>query len=198
MNGDALELVRSVRYLGVILRDDMCIREDIVKCKASFSKQFNSVMSKFGFMPLNVLTFLFKSYCSSFYGMEFWSDFSGSINVFDQLTIFYHKAVKRIAGLPMWESNHLACSMTSLPIFKHYVNLRLVNFLFNVSNSKSPCVAPLKSYFRFDSYFKCNICKIFKDIYDVDDIFDQDIGALRARIDFVQRHEESSINDWSI
>ena len=116
-----LKLVREIKYLGVVLSDNLCINKDIVRCCTSFKKQFHSMIAKFNFMDVNILSFLFTSYCSSMYGAELWSDRMGAGVDFDHFGVIYHRAVKKIAGLNTWDSNHQGCRITSLPIFKHYM-----------------------------------------------------------------------------
>ena len=184
-----LKIVKETKYLGIIISDSMLINKDIVRCCNSFKKQFHSMMARFGFMNMDILTFLFTSYCSSMYGAELWSVRSGSRSDFDHFGVIYHRAVKRIAGLSGWDSNHLACRIASLPIFKHLINKKVLNFYFRILNSNSPCLSGLRNYFRFHSHIKYDLCNIFNDIYLVKDIFNNDLIALQSRIDFVQRNE---------
>ena len=39
-----------------------------------------------------------------------------------------HKAVKRVAGLPNWDSNHLACESVVVNIFRHQQAKLMLNF----------------------------------------------------------------------
>ena len=47
----------------------------------------------------------------------------------------YHKAIKRLAGIHVWESNYAACVKIYANIFGHLLNKRLLKFYFDVINS---------------------------------------------------------------
>ena len=70
-------------------------------------------------MHKNVLYFLFKTYTSSFYGCNLWIDQVINDNKIREISIVYHKAVKKLAGLAPWDSNHEACNTVGVNIFKH-------------------------------------------------------------------------------
>ena len=192
LNGKKLKRVNECRYLGVILSDDMSIEKDIQKCSSTFLKQFNSMYSKFGYLNTNMIRFLFNSYCTSFYGAELWFNKKNAKKEFNRGAISYHKAIKRMANLTPWDSNHEACEKLDLPTFKHMINSKMLKFYMKMLNSKSPCLVNLKSYYRNDAFIKKAICEIFDKEYNIGNIFDNDLMAVNARIEFVQRHEPRS------
>ncbi len=147
---------------------------------------------KFDYVNSDMLSFLFKSYCSSFYGAELWFDKSNAKKEFNRCAIAYHKSIKRIAKQSTWSSNHDSCERLELPIFKHMINAKILNFYMNILNSNSPCLSNLKQYYRSKSFIKTELCRIFVTEYGVADIFDNDLMALNARIGFVQRNEPRS------
>ena len=118
LNGQIIKLVTEFRYLGIILSEDINISSDIDRVSTAFLKQYHSVYAKFYNMSNDVLHFLFRTYTSSFYGVEFWYDSLSNRNI-NKLSITYHKAVKRVARLNVWDSNHLACYVVDVPIFIH-------------------------------------------------------------------------------
>ena len=66
--------MRQCKYLGVILSDDGGIGHDIDRAMNAFLKQFYATYGKFKFCDRNVLCYLFRTYTSSFYGIELWVD----------------------------------------------------------------------------------------------------------------------------
>ena len=61
----------------------------------NFIKRFFVIMhNKFHYLIVECLSFLFKSYCCSFYGCELFT---------------YHKTVKKIANFGVRGCNHEAC-----------------------------------------------------------------------------------------
>ena len=57
--GQQIERVKSFKYLGIILTDDMSIKTDIDRTLDAFLRQFNGVYSKFYYLDVSVLSFLF-------------------------------------------------------------------------------------------------------------------------------------------
>ena len=193
VNNCKIDIVKNIKYLGVELSDDSFISSDIKKCNLVFMKQFYSIWRKFYFTDFNVFKFLFTSHCMSFFGAELWFNMKNSKQEFHALEIAYHKAIKKMLGLPWRESNHYACEVADMPVFKHFINQRILGFLFNLINSKSLCVAPLRNYFRSDSFLVKHVKQVFNDVYSIDNLFFNDINAIKARIRYVDRHESRNI-----
>ena len=187
LNGRELERTSECLYLGIMLSDICDVEIDSNRVLTSFLKQFNSLFSKFNFVDRNVLFYLFKSYATSLYGIETWFSDNVKKNSFYKLAVAYHKAIKRMVGLNVWDSNHQACALSSLPIFKHLLAKRAVAFYRSLVNSKSPCVASLKYFYRTNACFAKNLRNLFSAVYEIDDILDNPLCCLYSRIDYVQR-----------
>ena len=54
---------------------------------------------KFSFVDHNIMYYLFKTYTSSFYGVELWYNGITSASSLRLISVGYHKAVKKLAGL---------------------------------------------------------------------------------------------------
>ena len=190
LSGITLNRVSNCKYLGVILTENKSLGNDVDRVTNAFLKQFNAMYGKFHFSHKNVLYYLFKSYTSSFYGIETWFE---QIKCYElnKIGVSYHKAVKRLSGLNMWDSNHVACEIVQVPIFKHLMAKRLICFWHNLCNSKSPCLITLKYYFRFKAQLFYKISDLFARDYDVD-ISLNPLCAILARIRFVERNEPRS------
>ena len=137
-----------------------------------------------------VIFHLVKAYATSFYGIETWYDMK-SYSVFHRTSVAYHKAVKKITGMNIWASNHDACEAAGLQLFRHLHAKRILSFFLKVIVTKSPCLKKFSFFLRYLSVFSRRIREFFEKEYSVD-IFCNDIDALYARIDFVQRTEERS------
>jgi hypothetical protein len=192
IQGQCLKLEHQCTYLGIVLTDDMFISKDIERACHCFLQQFNSMYSKFYFSNKEILCFLFGSYCTNFYAAELWFNKEKSSKELDTISITYHKALKRILGLSKWDNNHNACEMTGFPIFKHFINSKLISFLFSIIKSKSPCLTNLKDYFKHDSFILKYTQEIFSSLYGVENVLNNDLLALKSRINFVQMNEERS------
>ena len=137
------------------------------------------------------MVYLFKTFCMSFYGIELLYDCFNSKS-FHKLNVAYHKAIKRIVNLSPWDSNHKACHISNLPIMKHMVASRVISFAFSIFFSKSRNISLYKYFFKCSSQLKLSCNDIFKDYYQISDVFENDLDAVKARIWFVQNHEEWS------
>ena len=60
LSGHELKQVSEVKYLGVILTDDLTISKDVKSALNSFLAQFNSMFHKFSFVDHNIMYYLFK------------------------------------------------------------------------------------------------------------------------------------------
>ena len=107
-----------------------------------------------------------------------------------QFAVGYHKAIKKMLNLSYHESNHYACQEAGLLTFQHLMNVQKFNtvtrlFLF-------PCTFIQKSlsYLKVSSYLLKDIRNIFLRDYNIEAIFKQDRDAVRARVSFVQNHED--------
>ena len=147
--------------------------------------------SKFYNLNNNVLHHLFRTYTSSFYGIEIWYD-QLSNRTINKLSVCYHKALKKVAHLNVWDSNHLACDIVNVPIFKHLAAKRALCFLISLISSQSPCIAPFKSYFKYSSNIKTSLSTYFNVKYNIVNLLKNPLCAVIARIQYVQRHEPRS------
>ena len=190
MNGVKLTQVNKCRYLGVILADDSSESHDVDRVTNSFFRQFNGMYSKFNFAHRNVLYYLFKSFTSSFYGIDVWFG-KVSTSHLNKISVAYHKAVKRICGMNVWDSNHVACETVGVPIFRHLFATRLLCFWHRLCRAESECTADLKYYFKYNSHIRSKLCRMSDDIYSVD-ISQNPLCAIKARIGYVQRTEPRS------
>ena len=192
LNNEPLKTVTECKYLGVVLADDLSCTKDVERAKMSFFKQFNSLYCKFSCMDQKVLLHLFKMHAMCFYGVESWfiKLYKKDLN---NISIPYHKAIKRACKRNVYDSNHECLEMANLPIFKHLVAKRLISFAFSIGDTDSPCLANHKPYLRFQSTFSREIKKLFSQDYQIHDVFDNPLCAVNARIDYVQRTEPRSM-----
>ena len=192
IHGKPLEIVHQHKYLGIILSDDFKISEDIKRNSMSFLKQFYPMYRKFSTVNRNLLGFLFKTFCSSFYGSELWYNDYGSSYEFKNIGISYHKAIKKMLGVSFREHNHPSCNEMQLPLFKHFHFKKMISFYFNLINSPSPCIVPLKGYLKTSSLFTNYVNLKFREVYDIQNILENDIDAIFSRISFIQNNESIS------
>ena len=152
-----MNLVKTFKYLGRIISKYLTIKQDIERCERSFWNQFHSIFRKFSFANEEMLGYLFKTRCLSFFGAEMWHDTHASIGAFRSIAISYHKAIKRILKMSYRESNHTACEFMQCLVFKHFVNTKIISFAFQIMNSKSACLMHHRAYLETSSTLLINV-----------------------------------------
>ena len=192
MNGTLIKRVASCKYLGMIFNENLVLKDDIERCCRSFLSQFNAMFYKFSFVDREQLVFLFKSYCRSFYGCELWYSNLNSKNLFNNIAASYHNALKRSLNLTKWHNNHLAAQMSGALLFKHLLAERIVSYYVSLIKSKNPCTNDLRHFIAHDSCIAKCTRDYFREQYLIFDLINQPLCAIKSRIDFVQRNEESS------
>ena len=196
LQNNKLEKVDMIRYLGFMISNNLSNKDDISRARNKFYGDFNNLLRKFYFASTNVKLFLFKHFCTQFYGGDLWFYSRGSSTALQQFSVGYHKAIKKLLGLSTHESNHFACQEASLFTFEHLLNkikiftaLRLVNV---------PCkyVSKILFYLSINSVLFNETRDICIDKYDTELIFEQDKDAIVSRILFVQNHEGRMREGW--
>ena len=170
----------------------MDLKADADRILKIFLAQFNSLFQKFNFLPANILIYLFKTYCTSFFGINIWFEEDIKRKDVRKIEVAYHKAIKRMVGMKPWESNHTACEKAGLMVFKHLLSERLLNFYRGIFDTKCNFFMKMKYYFTSSSQLYNNIKNRFQRLYAIGDIIYNDKMALRSRILFVQRTEPRS------
>ena len=182
--------VKQCRYLGVILSDNSDLGFDIDRAMNAFLKQFYATYGKFKFCDRNVLCYLFRSYTSSFYGIELWVEKIKRFQM-EKISVAYHKAVKNVCGMNVWDSNHVACELAGVSIFKNLLAKRWVGLWHRLCGSASPCLSNLKYYFKYFGLMTSKISNLIFENYDVD-ICQNPVCAILSRISYVEKHEPRS------
>ena len=98
-------------YLGVVLTDDLYCAIDIERTKKAFFKQFRSMYHKFSFVGKIVLLHIFRLHAMSFYSAE----------TPENISVSYHKTIKRINGTILYDRNDESFEEVNLPSFKHFL-----------------------------------------------------------------------------
>ena len=85
------------------------------------------------------------------------------------------------------------CMQLNTVTFNHLINFRMARFLHSLKNSSSSCLFKHKFYFTENSFLKSFVFSTWQNIYDVDNILENDLDALMSRILYVQIREPSSM-----
>ena len=197
LSGEEMVRSSSCVYLGTVLSGDMSLKLDMDRAMQAYLKQFNSMYYRFNSLGNNLKFFLHKTF-TSFYATELWYDDLMNRNRFRKIEICYHKCIKKLAGLNVWDSNHLACSIVGVPVFRHLLAWSCLCLYSRMFKTNSPCISRFKYFFRYNSFLSTNVRELFSSYYNVSDIFNNDLIAIKSRIDFIERNEPRSSYTFSV
>ena len=196
INGHSLEVVKSIKYLGYLISDNMNYTEDLNRVKSKFYAEYNVVLRNFNFADSAIKVFLFKQYCVQLYGSELWFGVKKPTQELKQFAVGYHKAIKKLLGLSSHESNHFACQEASLLLFGHLMNKRKIGAFHRFMSNPCPFVHKARIFLNVSSVLAENVREILNTEYDIDSLYDNDINAIFSRIHFKQNHEQQLRETW--
>ena len=179
------------------MSDSSSINGDINTVRSKSYGDFNSLLRKFHFASTDVKLFLFKQFCTQFYGAELWFYDKKSKSALLQFAIGYHKAIKKLLGVSTHESNHFVCQESSLFTFEHLLNKLKLFLILRVFNDPCAFIEKTLNFLVLSSVLLNEIRDIFIHNYEIELLFEQDREALISRIVYVQSHETPMREGWS-
>ena len=93
--------------------------------------------------------------------------------------------MKPIFGLTIRSRNHEACCQANMLTFKHIQFRKMLNFDYQINDTESPCLLPLKKFFCNKSNFMKKLNIFVEEKYDIKDVMNNDREAVSARISFI-------------
>ena len=122
--------------------------------------------------------------------IRFWYPFKKLTNGIHVHVILLNITLRRRNS---YDINHECLEQVNLPIFKHFLAKKQIQFSFRLFHSRSPCLSNHTYYFRYGSLFNKYIRKFFfSDNYQIINAFDNAVCAIISRIYYVQRNEPRS------
>ena len=140
--GDAiLEICSSYKYLGHFVTDTKSDNIDISRqCRSIFARG-NTLIRTFYKCSDVVKVALFKSYCSSFYTAELWSNYTQA--AIRKLTVAYHSIFKKMLNFPRNTSNSLVFVYYSVPTFQEIIRKSIFSFTTRLYTSDNTLIKDL-------------------------------------------------------
>lgn len=186
--GDTFEVVSEYKYLGYILQDNLSDVNDVKFRLNSFYAKFNWVFRTFKNVSMEVLYFLFKSFCTPDYGLSMWN--TGEIvsrPIFKTFVVAFSNALKKILNVPIASSSHAVAETFNQLLFIHFVTFNQVRYFKRIFKSCNPLLK-LSIFNLKQGYLFSVISRRLRDEYRCD-ILSNDLDILKARINWVQNHE---------
>ena len=97
VNGQHVKWKEKVKYLGIILTNDMCDDADIRAKRGEFIGSVNRLNAQFRVVPDQMRIRLLQTYCTAWYGCQTWLLNTTSVK---GMNIEWKKAVRRTLNLP--------------------------------------------------------------------------------------------------
>ena len=107
INDEIIQVFNKYTYLGHIITDTLSDDLDIYRQRKKIFSQGNSLLRKFFMCTIEVKSTLFRSYCSSFYTAQLWTNYSQT--AINKLYIAYHNTLKFFIGLNKREHTRPIC-----------------------------------------------------------------------------------------
>ena len=185
LNGSKIQENNSAIHLGTRIGANSS-KANIQKAVSDLYYATNIVMSKFGHCSCIVLSRLFESYCTSFYGSPLWC-----VADIDPLVTAWRKCIKRIWKLNMRTRTKYVTLLSKVDFFQMFL-LRFYNFFINCSLSSNPNVHLV---FRMCQFEYCTSIRNLHACVDnskvaLNDIFTQP-SVVRRRLKNIYRESAS-------
>ena len=100
LNGQNVEFVRSITYLGVLIRDDLSDDDEIEHQSRNLCARSNTLSRTFFNCGTLIKNRLFQTYCTSIYGLGLWQ-FYKKKNI-DDFKVCYNNAFRYLHGYVRW------------------------------------------------------------------------------------------------
>ncbi len=112
--GQELSVVNKVKYLGHIIRSDLCDDDYIQRQYCKLYAQANILARKFSMCTDDVKIALFKAYCTPLYTAHLWCSYSKA--KFNKLQVAYNDALRLLLKVPRWTSASQLCVQNHVPM----------------------------------------------------------------------------------
>lgn len=161
LNGNYLEIVDNINYLGCKLSSRVHDDLDIERQRCKIYAQCNMIKRKFYMCNYETKIRLFKSYCTSMYCPHLWYSYKQS--VLKSLQLAYHNCLKTFISVSKYESTKMICSYLNIKtcsgvirnyIYKFICRLETsTNYLIeNIMSSSIPFLSRIWKHWRKELY----------------------------------------------
>jgi hypothetical protein len=96
LGDEIMNYQESVKYLGVLLTDNLCDNDEMLKHTRCLYARTNSFLRKFGACSLPVKLKFFQAYCTSFYCSYLWCMYS--TQTIQKIRVAYNNAFRFLLG----------------------------------------------------------------------------------------------------
>lgn len=155
LSDNVLTVVNKVKYLGHIIRDDLCDDDDIQRQYCKLYAQSNMVARKFYMCSDHVKIALFKAYCTPLYTAHLWCRYSKA--KMHKLQVAYNDALRILLKVPRWTSASQLFVLHNVPTLNAVIRNVVHKFLMRMEHSVNEIInvftMPKKSSIRYTSCY---------------------------------------------
>ena len=171
-----------------MMSSNVSIREDVERVQMKFNRYVGMLTRQFYTVNLGIKFKLFNVLRDPMYGLNLWINREKSKVSLKHLVVSYHLGLKKLSGYPKYYRNNYVCSQMKCLTLEHFLNLQALKFDLYMVNNDGSCMTCFKT---FSTRFELD--KIFRDMYQIEDIYGINFDALVSRLFYVQAHGNSSL-----
>ena len=142
LGNNVLEYQEKVKYLGVLLNDNLNDNDDIMKQMRGLYARANSVLRKFAACSFAVKLRLFQAFCTSFYCAHLWYKFTK--HVMSKVRVAYNNVFRLLFGY------RRSCSASEMFVYNNIYNFEgrlrknINDFTMRIGSSSNVLIATLR------------------------------------------------------
>ena len=152
LNGAALPISESTKYLGHILNSNQRDDEDIVRQCRTLCASANTLIRKFYMCSPSIKLKLFNAFCAPLYTSHLWWNFHNY--VYKRFSTQFNSAIKRLLNYSKFDSTSLICSYYGIRSCQEMLRHFVYKFRLRVQS----CPNDLISAFRNSMYYLTSEC----------------------------------------
>ncbi|CAH2211467.1 jg13047 [Pararge aegeria aegeria] len=154
-NGSPVRVVKSFKYLGHILTDNLKDDGDMERERRALAVRANMIVSRFARCTDDVKVTLFKAFCQCFYTCQLWTRFTK--RSYNALRIHYNNAFRILMQLPRFCSAKSMFAVACVPDFFAILRTRTASFWERLRRTTNTILCTLNEDFKnlFVKYWPC-------------------------------------------
>jgi len=147
LSNNNLSYVEKYKYLGVVISSCRSDNFDIQRAVQSQYTQGNRLIRKFSNCSKEVKLCLFRSYCSTFYGLHLWRNFSKVS--FQSIKVAYNNCFRHLMGIKRDCSISYQFVHNNVLSFDECNRKYVFNFMSRVENSTNTIIRAVRNSLHY-------------------------------------------------
>ena len=158
LNGKPINIVKSQKYLGIVINDELSDEPDIKRHVRGLYCRGNMLVSFRNCTP-DVKNCLFKAYCSNAYGSQLWSFYKPAI--LKKVIVAFNDVYRNLFGIRRGESMSALYVLNNIDSFNVLQRKSVYSFKTRLQMSKNTLIQTIvTSQFYYISKLPCKWHKI--------------------------------------